>query len=170
MSKFPVHTHETSPESSRFVVAGAKSKYGFVPNLIGMLAESPAALAGYVALGEKFDQSSFSPVERQVVLLSVSYENGCDYCMAAHTVIAWMSGVPTATMDALSAGPQATAFPSGRERAGGRGRTLSLRTPGAPAPQPSPRRGSRRGRFRRDPDSRRRAGLPCARGPSHSRS
>lgn len=46
MSQFPVHTLETSPESSRFVLAGAKSKYGFVPNLIGMLAESPAALAG----------------------------------------------------------------------------------------------------------------------------
>lgn len=104
MSQFPIHTLDTAPDSSRFALAGTKSKFGFVPNLIGMLAESPAAVAGYLALGEKFEQSSFSPVERQVVLLSVSYENGCDYCMAAHTVIAGMSSVPAATVEALRAG------------------------------------------------------------------
>lgn len=34
----------------------------------------------------------------------MSFENGCDYCMAAHTVIAGMSSVPAATVDALRAG------------------------------------------------------------------
>jgi uncharacterized peroxidase-related enzyme len=104
MSQFPVHTEQTVPEQSRPALAAAKATFGFVPNLIGMLAESPAAAAGYLAIGEHFDQSSFTPAERQVVLLAVSYENGCDYCMAAHTVVAGMSRVPAAAIEALRTG------------------------------------------------------------------
>lgn len=104
MTQFSVHTLESAPEASRAALAGAKSKFGFVPNLIGMLAESPAAVAGYLVVGENFDKSSFSPAERQVVLLSVSHENSCEYCMAAHTVIAGMSRVPADVVEALRRG------------------------------------------------------------------
>lgn len=104
MNTFVVHSHETSPEGSRPLIAAAKAKFGFVPNLIGMLAESPAAAGGYLGIGDQFDQSSFSPVERQVVLLAVSFENSCDYCMAAHSVVAGMSHVPAAAIEALRTG------------------------------------------------------------------
>lgn len=104
MTDFRIHASDSAPEASRIALAGARSKYGFVPNLIGMLAESPAAVAGYLGIGEQFDESSFTPVERQVVLLAVSFENACDYCMAAHTVIAGMSRVPAATIEALRSG------------------------------------------------------------------
>ncbi|MFN7943094.1 MAG: carboxymuconolactone decarboxylase family protein [Thermoanaerobaculia bacterium] len=104
MSRFAVHTPETAPEASRFALAGAQSKFGFVPNLIGMLADSPAAVGGYLGIGEQFDRSSFTPAERQVVLLAVSFENGCDYCMAAHTVVAGMSKVPALAIEALRTG------------------------------------------------------------------
>jgi uncharacterized peroxidase-related enzyme len=104
MSRFVVHSQEAAPEESRFALAGAKSKFGFVPNLIGMLAGSPAAVGGYLGIGEQFDKSSFTPAERQVVLLAVSFENSCDYCMAAHTVVAGMSKVPAAAVEALRNG------------------------------------------------------------------
>ncbi|MCQ8118015.1 carboxymuconolactone decarboxylase family protein [Methylomonas rosea] len=35
-----------------------------------------------------FDQTSFSPTERQVILLAISAENHCTYCVAAHSMIA----------------------------------------------------------------------------------
>lgn len=104
MNPFVVHSQETAPEASRFALAGAQSKFGFVPNLIGMLADSPATVGGYLGLGEQFEKSSFTPAERQVVLLAVSFENGCDYCMAAHTVVAGMSRVPAAAIEALRSG------------------------------------------------------------------
>ncbi|MGE0641576.1 MAG: carboxymuconolactone decarboxylase family protein [Thermoanaerobaculia bacterium] len=104
MNPFIVHSQETAPEASRFALAGAQSKFGFVPNLIGMLADSPAAVGGYLGLGEQFDKSSFTPAERQVVLLAVSFENSCDYCMAAHTVVAGMSKVPAVAIEALRSG------------------------------------------------------------------
>jgi uncharacterized peroxidase-related enzyme len=104
MIEFPVHTEQTVPVPALSAFATAVAKFGFVPNLVGMLAESPAAAAGYLAIGEQFDNSSFTPAERQVVLLAVSYENGCDYCMAAHTVVAGMSRLPAAVIEALRTG------------------------------------------------------------------
>ncbi len=104
MRTFIVHSQATAPEASRFALAGAQSKFGFVPNLIGMLADAPAAVAGYLGIGEQFDKCSFTPAERHVVLLAVSYENACDYCMAAHTVVAGMSKVPAAAIEALRSG------------------------------------------------------------------
>ncbi|MEE9251441.1 MAG: carboxymuconolactone decarboxylase family protein, partial [Alphaproteobacteria bacterium] len=66
MSKFVPHTAETVPEPSREGLAGAKQTFGFVPNMIGVLAESPAAVDGLQALYGAFEQSSFSLKEREL--------------------------------------------------------------------------------------------------------
>lgn len=99
-----VHTPETAPEGSRPILDGAESKMGFVPNLFGVFAGSPAALEGYTTLSGIFDKTSFSPTERQVVLLTVSFENSCDYCMAAHSTIADGQRVSGDVVEALRAG------------------------------------------------------------------
>jgi len=44
MSIFSIHDEQTAPEASRPILEGAKAKYGFLPNLLGGLASSPAAL------------------------------------------------------------------------------------------------------------------------------
>ena len=101
---FTVHTPEGAPEGSRETLAKAQEKYGFVPNLYGILAEAPAAVKSYAAVYAFFTESSFTPVEQQVVLLSASYGNGCDYCMAVHSTVANMTGVPEEVVSALRAG------------------------------------------------------------------
>jgi AhpD family alkylhydroperoxidase len=58
------------------------------------MAEAPALVTAYTTLSRIFEETSFSPAERQVVLLTVSYENGCEYCVAAHSVIAGMKKLP----------------------------------------------------------------------------
>jgi uncharacterized peroxidase-related enzyme len=104
MSTFQVHTIESAPAGSTQILEKAQKGLGFVPNLYGVLAESPALLEAYTSIGSTFDRSSFDATERQVVLLSVSLENGCDYCMAAHSTIAGMQGVPEHVVEALRAG------------------------------------------------------------------
>ena len=111
MNEFTLHNSETAPNGSRELLASAEKGFGFVPNLLAVMAESPAALASYMALDKNFDDSSFTPVEKQVVLLSVSRENGCGYCMAGHSVIAEMKGVPNEVVDALR---NSTAIPDDR--------------------------------------------------------
>ncbi len=62
-------------------------KYGMVPNLARTLANSPAALQGYLALGEALDGAALSAKLREQIALTVSQANGCDYCVAAHCAI-----------------------------------------------------------------------------------
>lgn len=101
MNNFKIHTKETAPTESAAHLKSAESAYGFIPNLLGVMAESPATLGAYLAVGQLFEESSFSPTERQIVLLTTSRFNQCDYCMGAHTVIAGMQEVPSNIVDAI---------------------------------------------------------------------
>jgi uncharacterized peroxidase-related enzyme len=103
--KFSLHTQASAPAASKPLLAQVESTFGFVPNLTAMLAESPAALAGYLQLSKIVqDNSALSPREQQVVMLAVSEANSCDYCMAAHSLIAGMAGLSEATVAALRTG------------------------------------------------------------------
>ena len=101
---YTVHTAETAPAAARDILAGAKKNLGFVPNLLGVMAESPALLKAYATLSGIFDETSFNATERQVVLLAVSYENDCGYCVAAHSAIAGMQKVPNDVVKAIREG------------------------------------------------------------------
>lgn len=98
---FAVHSKESAPASAVDALAGAESAFGFIPNLLGVFAESPAALKAYLALGELFGSTSFSDTERQTVLLAISRFNDCRYCVAAHSTIADMQSVPADVVDAI---------------------------------------------------------------------
>ena len=92
--KFQVHTKETAPEASRATLEATAKKYGFVPNLYGVLAESPTAVQAYAAINKALEQSALTSVEQQVVTLTVSAANSCAYCMGAHSTVAQMVHMP----------------------------------------------------------------------------
>lgn len=91
---FQVHTYETAPEVSRATMEAVTKKYGFLPNLFGVLAESPTAIQAYAAINKALEQSVLSQVEQQVVALTVSATNKCGYCMGAHSAVAQMVRMP----------------------------------------------------------------------------
>jgi uncharacterized peroxidase-related enzyme len=101
MTQFPVHTLKTAPSPSARQLELIQKNLGFIPNLAGVLAEAPAALESYFSLGALFAKTSLSRTERQVVLLAVSRENRCHYCMAAHSVIARMQSVPELVIESI---------------------------------------------------------------------
>ncbi|MBK9166449.1 MAG: carboxymuconolactone decarboxylase family protein [Bryobacterales bacterium] len=98
----------TAPEEARDLLAMAKAKYGFVPNLLAVMANAPPLLKSYMTLSSLFETTSLTPTERQVVLLSVSTRNQCGYCVAAHTMIASMQDVPADVVEAIRAGQPIT--------------------------------------------------------------
>lgn len=103
--EFKLHTKETAPEASVPVLDKTEKVYGFALNLFGVLAESPAALSAYVQVNGLLEEhAALSAQERQIVMLAVSELNNCEYCMAAHSVVAEMSKVPAETIEALRAG------------------------------------------------------------------
>lgn len=83
----------------------ALKQVGFVPNMYRNMVNAPAMLDTYLhgyALFRK--ESPFTPVEQEVIFLSISQYNGCNYCTAAHSMIAdKMSAVPPAILQALRA-------------------------------------------------------------------
>lgn len=101
MTTLNIHSKETAPSESAELLADAEKAYGFIPNLLGVFAESPAILKAYLTIGRIFDESSFSPTERQVVILAVSRFNECHYCVAAHSLGADLQGVPAEVVEAI---------------------------------------------------------------------
>jgi len=98
---YTVHTVDTAPEAARASLAEAKKRFGFLPNLLGVMSEAPTLLKAYRTLSGIFEESSLNASERQVVLLTTSYQNGCEYCVAAHSVIATMQKVPGDVVQAI---------------------------------------------------------------------
>lgn len=106
MLHLKTHDLETAPAGSVPALAEAKATYGFIPNLMGSLANAPAAATAYMAVAKAFDGSSLTPKEQQVVLLATSFENRCHYCMAAHSVVGGMVGLSSEEVAALREGTE----------------------------------------------------------------
>jgi len=87
MTDFPIHTTETAPEASRARLQGAQDALGFIPNLYATMAEAPAVLEGYQTLADIFGKSDLNATELQVIMMTNNVKNGCEYCMAAQTVL-----------------------------------------------------------------------------------
>jgi AhpD family alkylhydroperoxidase len=68
-------------------------------------ASSPTVLHGYLAMDAVWEKGTFSPVERNIVLLAASVANDCGYCTAAHsTVLKGFLKVPAETVAAVRNG------------------------------------------------------------------
>lgn len=105
MADYIMHTPESAPEAVRHILAGAQQKLGFVPNLYAGMANAPATLQAYLALSGFVEQTSLSPTDRHVIYLTASEVNGCEFCVAAHSMLAKkMAGVPEDVVVALRAG------------------------------------------------------------------
>jgi AhpD family alkylhydroperoxidase len=98
---YPVHTIEAAPAASRPLLEQAQAAYGVVPNLLAVLSSAPPVLEAYLTLQKLFAASSLSSVEQQVVLLTVSTDNACTYCVAAHTLMAGTQGVDPVVLEAI---------------------------------------------------------------------
>lgn len=85
-------TLENAPEKSKPALEQIQKGFGFIPNMLATIANSDAALNGYLALDAQYRHASLTPVEREIVELAASLVNDCKYCTAAHStaLIAFM--------------------------------------------------------------------------------
>jgi alkylhydroperoxidase family enzyme len=104
VGRFKVHTSESAPEQSRPVLAAVEKSAGFSSNLLGLLAESPGATNGFAQLGQLLAQSSLTPLEREVVIMTIGWENDCSYSIAFHTYLCRKLKIPDAIVTALREG------------------------------------------------------------------
>jgi alkylhydroperoxidase family enzyme len=104
MQNFVVHTIDSAPEASKTTLNRLQQKLGFVPNVIGAMAEGPALLNGFAANFGSFHGGGFNEGERQVLLLTNAVTLKCPLTIAVHSTFALEDGVPESEVMAIRNG------------------------------------------------------------------
>lgn len=96
-------TLDNAEPKAKAVLEKAFAQVGFIPNMYARMVNSPGLLDTYLHGYAAFrNDSGFTPQEQEVIFLTISKENGCEYCVSAHSLIADnMSKVSPAVTDAI---------------------------------------------------------------------
>lgn len=85
MSRFHIHDDLTAPEGSVPVLRGATASGGQLPNFVGVLAGSPAALRAYTRFRSELRHGRLSPATLERIALAVAEHDGSAPGVAMHT-------------------------------------------------------------------------------------
>ena len=86
MSRFQIHDDLTAPEASLPVIKGALAGAGQLPNFLGVLAGSPAALRGYARFrSELRNNGSLTLPTLERIALAVAAQHQSEPGLALHT-------------------------------------------------------------------------------------
>ena len=80
-------TIEASPAAAQPLLEAVNKQLGVVPNLFRVIANSPAALEGYLGLSGALAKGQLDARTRERIAIAVAETNGCDYCLSAHTYL-----------------------------------------------------------------------------------
>jgi alkylhydroperoxidase family enzyme len=102
---FTYHTQQSAPAESLPQMEQSVAAFGFLPKLHQVLAEAPATYEAYNRLWALFQSNTtLSPLEQQVVMMTANYHNRCHYCTAGHSMIMQMMQMPPQHIEALRSG------------------------------------------------------------------
>lgn len=102
VTNYQIHTTDTAPEGTEQALAGLAGAFGFVPNIAGVMANSrPLLGAFFSSFGHFRGAGTFTPAERQVLLLTNAVTNNSAWAVAFHSVEAVADGVPEPEVTAI---------------------------------------------------------------------
>jgi AhpD family alkylhydroperoxidase len=93
MSRFQIHDDLTAPEGSLPVLKGALASGGQLPNFLGVLAGSPAALRAYARFRSELRHGSLTLPTLERIALAVAQHYRSQPGIAIHTRTARQAGV-----------------------------------------------------------------------------
>ena len=93
-----------APGEAKPTLDAVNAQLKIVPNLFRLAANSPAALSALVQMDGALGKGVLRARVRELIAIAVAQENGCDYCLSAHTAIGKMIGVPEQQLAAARAG------------------------------------------------------------------
>ncbi len=94
MSRFQIHDDLTAPEGSVPVLRGALASGGQLPNFLGVLAGSPAALRAYARFRSELRHGKLSLATLERIALAVAEHYGSEPGLAMHARTARVAGLP----------------------------------------------------------------------------
>ena len=98
---YPPHTIASAPENSKPALEQLQKAFGLVPNIAGVIANSPKLINALVGVFQQVHSSSLTEQEVQIVLLTDAVVNSCRYAVAFHTALALQQRVSSAETDAI---------------------------------------------------------------------
>ena len=104
MSRINAVGRSSASSEQQALMDAIQSQLGMVPNFLKVFANSPAALRAFLGLYGIANERSLDPHTRERIALALAQQNGCQYCVSAHTAIAHKSGLSTAEIEANRAG------------------------------------------------------------------
>ena len=91
--------------ATRAAFGGARKKLDAVPNLFRVIGNAPAVLNGYLAFAGSSGKGAVPPALGERI--AVAEAEGCEYCLAAHSVIGAGAGLSEDDIAAAQAGAAA---------------------------------------------------------------
>jgi uncharacterized peroxidase-related enzyme len=105
MSRIDIPTVESATGATAEVYAQIKKAAGSVPNTFAAIgALNPAALKAVLQADGVLAAGSLSRQDQETIKLVVSEIAGCDYCVAAHSLLGKMAGLKPETLKQIRAG------------------------------------------------------------------
>jgi uncharacterized peroxidase-related enzyme len=94
MSRLPVPALESATGATAEIYAQIKKAIGNVPNTFAAIgAYGPAALKAVLAADAVLASGSLSKRDQETIKVIVSGVAGCDYCVAAHSLLGKLAGL-----------------------------------------------------------------------------
>ena len=93
MSRLQTIDPSAATGKAKELLDAVKGKLGIVPNMTKVMATSPAVLESYLGFSAALAGGLLDAKTREELALLTAQENGCDYCLSAHTAIGKMVGL-----------------------------------------------------------------------------
>jgi AhpD family alkylhydroperoxidase len=93
MSRFQIHDELSAPERSAPILRGALSGAGQLPNFLGVLAGSPAALRAYARFRSELRHGTLTLATHERIALAVAEHQGSDQGIVMHSRTARGAGL-----------------------------------------------------------------------------
>jgi uncharacterized peroxidase-related enzyme len=98
MPRINVVDPKTATGETRALLDGVQQQLGIVPNFIRALANSPNALSAFLGLYRPLGRAAIDKATQERIALVVAEDNGCQYCVSAHTAIGRGAGLSNEEM------------------------------------------------------------------------
>lgn len=104
MSRIKMIDHATADAEQAELLDAIQNQLGMVPNFLKVFANSPVALRSFLGLYGIAGGGALDPLTRERIALALAQQNGCEYCVAAHTAIGRKTGLSPQEVQAARAG------------------------------------------------------------------
>ena len=91
----------TAEPKAKALLDGVQKKLGVTPNMMRVLAVNPTVLGAYLGFSGALAGGRLGAKLHEQIALAVAEANGCNYCLAAHTLLGKSAGL--AASDILAA-------------------------------------------------------------------